>query len=426
MDKIILVFCSLVSCIISINILFQFMNERYVKSFESKWLYKLLPAGIVLFITWINSFMIPVLNLIVHVLLFGAVAGFLYSGGRERKINRMVEVEALYIVIAISESLGMFLLDVLLKVTGRIPESPEIFKSMETAFSKIVVVFLYYVVFTRLWKKTELRTGKQYILYFIMFVYSTGNILLLTTVSGRESSVVLMISVGSVIFCNMYMLYFVKFSDERNTFKLQVEMMEQQEKLQYMNYKTQMEKYNEAMKIIHDVDKYVKSMEGLYKEKLIEDAISYADQISNSLKGLLPIKYSSNPILNCLLSEKGKEAEKLGIKFQVKKVAADLSFMQPIDITTLFGNILDNAMIAAEECVGDKFVTLSVDVLNSMVSIRVENTVKQNIQIVHGEMPNKSIGILNIERCAETYGGSVIYSCENEVVCCDILLNRLD
>ena len=39
LDKIILVFCSLVSCIISINILFQFMNERYVKSFENKWLY---------------------------------------------------------------------------------------------------------------------------------------------------------------------------------------------------------------------------------------------------------------------------------------------------------------------------------------------------------------------------------------------------
>lgn len=74
---------------------------------------------------------------------------------------------------------------------------------------------------------------------------------------------------------------------------------------------------------------------------------------------------------------------------------------------------------------GDKFVILSIDVLNSMVSIRVENTVRQNILIMRGEMPDKSIGILDIERCAEIYGGSVAYRCENKVVCCDILLNRL-
>ena len=130
MDKIILVFCSLVSCIISVNILFQFMNERYTKVSGNKWLYKILPAGCILFITGVNALMIPLLNMAVHVLLFGMLTCFLYSGGKG--INRIVEVEALYIVIAISESLGMLLLDFLLKATGRIPDSPAILKSMET------------------------------------------------------------------------------------------------------------------------------------------------------------------------------------------------------------------------------------------------------------------------------------------------------
>lgn len=426
MDKIILVFCSLVSCIISINILFQFMNERYIKSFESKWLYKLLPAGIVLFITWINIFRRPLLNMAVHITIFGVVACFMYAGGKGRKINRIVEVEALYVVITASESLGMLLLDILLMITKNVPDSPELLKSMETAFSKIVVLFMYYAVFSRLWKKTELRTKKQYMLYFIMFLYSAGNIMILTGISSTENPVILMTSVGSMIFCNMYMLYFIQFSDERNTYKLQVEMMEQQEKLQYGNYKTQMEKYDEAMKIIHDVDKYVKGMESLYKEKLIEEAISYADQISDSLKGLLPTKYSGNPILNCLLTEKKKEAEMLGIQFIVEKFTGDVNFMKPIDITTLFGNVIDNAMAAAVECTEDKFIKLSVDGLNDILSIRVQNTINKNIPIKHGEMPNKGIGILNIERCVEAYKGSIFYSCENCLLCCDIILNRID
>lgn len=402
------------------------MNERYVKSFESKWLYKLLPAGIVLFITKVNTLMVPEFNLAVHILLFGGISSFLYTGGKGRKINRIVEVEALYIVIAVSESLGMLILDFLLKIVGRTPDSPEILKSMETAFSKIVVLFLYYVVFSRLWKRTELRTRKQYMLYFIMFLYSIGNIMMLATVSKKENLVVLMTSVGSIIFCNMYMLYFIQFFDERNTYKIKVEMMEQQEKLQYGNYKTQLEKYTEAMRVIHDVDKYVKQMENLYKEKLIENAIIYADQISEKLKELLPTKYTDNPIMNCLLAEKEKEAERLGIQFAIKNFTADLSFMKPIDITTLFGNVIDNAMAAAVDCTKNKYIELSVDELNDMLSIRVKNTVEKDITIKRGEMQNKGIGILNIERCVENYQGSIFYSCKKQLLCCDIILNRLD
>lgn len=421
MDKIILVFCSLVSCIISVNILFQFMNERYTKVSGNKWLYKFLPTVCILLITGVNALMIPLLNMAVHVVLFGMLTCFLYSGGKG--INRIVEVEALYIVIAISESLGMLLLDFLLKATGRIPDSPAILKSMETAFSKIAVLFLYYVVYSRLWKKTELRTKKQYFLYFIMFLYSIVNILMLTTISDRENLVILMVCVGSIIFCNMYMLYFIKFSDERNIYKLKVEMMEQQEKLQYGNYKIQMEKYTEAMRIIHDVDKYVKHMETLYRERLMEEAIVYTDQISDRLKGLLPTKFTDNPILNCLLSEKKKEAEVLGIQFEVKNFTGEVNFMRAIDITTLFGNLIDNAMTAAK-CTEEKYVGVSVNMLNEMVSIRVDNSVKQEIPIKNGEIWNKGIGILNIERCVETYMGSIIYSYRNGILCCDIILNR--
>lgn len=368
--------------------------------------------------------MIPLLNMAVHVLLFGATACFIYSGGRGRKINRVVEVETLYVIMASAEAMGMFLLDFLLKIMGRVPDNLEILKSMETAFSKMVVLFFYYVLFSKLWKNTELRTRSQYMLYFIMFIYGTVNILLISYISEKENPVILIVAVGSTIFCNMYMLYFIQFSDERNSYKLQVEMMEQQEKLQYGNYKAQVEKYSDAMSIIHDVDKYVKQMENLYKEKLLEESIVYADQISDKLKGLLPRKYSSNPILNCLLSEKEKEAEKFGVRFQVKNFTGDVNFMKPIDITTLFGNIIDNAISAASECTKGKFVEISLNVFNEMVSIRVENTVNQKIAIKKGEIRNKGIGILNIERCVETYMGSIIYSCRSDIICCDIILNR--
>ncbi|MCM1256317.1 MAG: GHKL domain-containing protein [Roseburia sp.] len=426
MDKIILVFCSLLSCIIIVNIMFQFMNDRYNKIFENMFIYKLLPVGYVLLITGVNTFMIPVLNMAVQLLLFGVAGSFFYFKDDGKKLHCLIEVETLFIVIVVSETLGVYLLDSLLNLVGRIPDSPEILRSMETAFSKVILIFLYYVLFSRFWIKTDLRTKEQYRLYFILFLYSAINILLISFISEKESPIILMIAVGSVIFCNMYMLYFIQFSDERNIYKLQVEMMEQQEKLQYGNYKAHMEKYNEAIKIIHDVDKYVKSMKSLYKEKLIEEAVSYADQISDRLKGLLPAKYSGNPIINCLLSEKKKEAEMLGIQFMIENFTGDLDFMASIDITTLFGNLIDNAMAAVEACTEDRYIGLSVEAFNEMISIRIKNTVNQEISIKHGKMLNKGIGILNIERCVTAYEGNISYSCEKNVLCCDILLNRVD
>lgn len=424
MDRMVLVFCSLVSCIIIVDILFRFMEERYERRLESDFFYRFLPMGSVLFITWVNTYMVPALNMAAHLLLFGVSAGFFYAGGRGGRAGRIAEVETAYIVIAVCESLGMLFFDFLLEATGRIPQSPEILKSMETAFSKVVVLFLYYVAFSRFWKKAGLRTWKQYALYLVMFLYSTINILAVSAISGEESPFILMMEAGSIVFSNMYMLYFVQFSDERNAYKHQVEMMEQKEKLRYESYESQLEKYTDAVGMLHDMDKHIKQMEHMYRENLIEEASGYARQIGGILQTLMPTAYTDNAILNCLLTDKVKQAGKKGIGFCVEDFTGDISFMAPAEITSLFGNLLDNAITAAEGCVGEKSVRLSVEASQDVVSIRSVNTVRGEIPIKDGMLAEKGTGIMNMERSAEAYGGSVLYWQEGQEITCDIILNR--
>lgn len=424
MDRMLLIFCSLVSCIIIVNILFRFMEERYKRVFESENFYRFLPVASVLFITWINTFMVPALNMAAHFLLLGFSALFLYSGGKGGRIGRMAEVGAAYIMIAVSESLGMLFFDFLLELTGRTPQNLEILKSMETAFSKLVVLFLYYVVFGRFWKKTGLRTGKQYILYIIMFLYSVINIFAVSAISEEESPLILMMEAGSIIFSNMYMLYFVQFSDERNVYKYQVEMMEQKEKMRYESYEAQLEKYIEAVGMLHDMDKHIRQMEYMYQKNLIREASGYARQIGEILQSFMPVAYTDNAILNCLLTDKAKQAEKKGIVFCVEGFTGDINFMAPADITSLFGNLLDNGIAAAVKCESEKSVRLSVEASHDMVSVRSVNTVRGEVLIKDGMLAERGIGIMNMERCAEIYGGSVMYWQEGKEITCDIMLNR--
>lgn len=141
-------------------------------------------------------------------------------------------------------------------------------------------------------------------------------------------------------------LYFIKYWDERNYYKLQVAMMQQQEKLQYENYEILSEKYRQAASILHDVDKHMKILEELYQTKVRKEGILYAEQIKEMVKPLLPYQYINNPVLDCLLSHKKRMAEKQGIHFEIDISDADVNFIKPIDMTTLFGNLIDNAMEA--------------------------------------------------------------------------------
>lgn len=105
--------------------------------------------------------------------------------------------------------------------------------------------------------------------------------------------------------------------------------------------------------------------------------------------------------------------------------------MKPIDITTLFGNLIDNALEATKKCNEEKNIGLYIKEYNEMISIRIENGVEAPVVIKNGKIYSSSeksngIGLLNIQRCIEDYLGSIIYKYFNQLLVCDIVLNRVD
>ena len=211
MDTIILLFCSFISCVIIISIFFQFWNDRYSKVYSNKYLYTALFFGNIFIVMLANMRMSTLLNTVTNALLVGLISYFFYCEENAKKMIRIFESEALFVVIGVSEALGAYLIDLLLTVANVVPESAVMLLGIETAFSKIVVLFLYYAVFSRLWKKSVLRTKTHYILYLVMFVYSIVNVLATSVISNRENLVVLMVIISCTVFANMYMLYFIRF-----------------------------------------------------------------------------------------------------------------------------------------------------------------------------------------------------------------------
>ena len=430
MENIVYLFSSFLSCAIVIGLLVQFLNDRYEKAYENVLVYRIVPTVAVIMVTVVNQLRNPIFNTIANILVFAAISFFLYRDTGGRKYWRVIESACFFVAAALFEGAGVFVIDLVINVIGRMPGNEVVKESIEVVFSKVILLFLYYVLLRKFWKKDLRQHKSQFILYLVMFFYSIVNLLALESIAAWEEHYVLMcVNIGCIIFADMYLFYFMRMTDEKNELDLQVAMMKQQESLQFEYYEIQRERYKQSIAILHDVSKHIRSIEELYKADEKDQALQYTKEIDNILKPLILVEYSNNPMFNILLSDKKQLAESQGIRFRIRIEKAGLDFMAPMDGTPLFGNLLENAIEACRRCQGKKDIRISVRSYNEMLSIRIENTVEWEVKLQNGRPVRKSgdrsgIGTLNVERCVEKYGGSVLYRNENGKFYCDILLNK--
>lgn len=79
-----------------------------------------------------------------------------------------------------------------------------------------------------------------------------------------EENYLCAVNMGCIVLADLYLLYFVKMADEKNYYEKQLIALEQQAKVQYEYYLTQAKKYDQTIQILHDVNKHIKAIEGLY------------------------------------------------------------------------------------------------------------------------------------------------------------------
>jgi sensor histidine kinase regulating citrate/malate metabolism len=107
-----------------------------------------------------------------------------------------------------------------------------------------------------------------------------------------------------------------------------------------------------------------------------------------------------------------------------------LSFIDDLDIWSLFGNAIDNAIEAQEkEEEGKRLIRLNVNVKNSFTTIHVENYCTQKISFENG-LPATSkndkdfhgYGLKSISSIVEKYNGNALVRFKNHLFTLDIMI----
>lgn len=434
-EKIIFAGSMIITVIIEMIIMSQFIEERYKRSYQNKWVYIATKGVMGAIISCVNLLYVPIASILVWMISTGCFIGILYYHERKKTWMCILESEIVILIFCVCEAVGhiglkiVFLLLKLPNVDGMISSG------LAATFSNVVIIFFWYVFVARIWKKdNNLKyTASQYITHVVIAAYSIANLMVIlhvmphvTTMSERY---LLLINMLCIVFADMYFLYFIKCIAERNQFQIEKELLEQQSELQYNYYLAENEKYQQSMLVFHDIKKHLRMITKLENENESEQAKVYTEQIAGMLKKIVPEQYTDQPILNILLLERKRQAEKEQIQFQVEVGNIDLSFMDTIDITTIFANLLDNAFEAAQQVSIDKFVDVKIQPNQDFTVIRIENSMAKEPVFRNGrpktkKTGNHGYGLLNVERTVKKYDGNIQYEIGNNSFIAKIIINK--
>lgn len=133
---------------------------------------------------------------------------------------------------------------------------------------------------------------------------------------------------------------------------------------------------------------------------------------------------TDNEAVNVVFTEKGLLCKKYGIQWTCMIDGASLDFMTTVDIYTLFGNALDNAIEASRRLSDIKHRVISASSRNQsgMLTIEIENYYESILQDEKGKFitsksdsQNHGFGLNSMGRIVARYGGHMAISTDNNI-----------
>lgn len=181
---------------------------------------------------------------------------------------------------------------------------------------------------------------------------------------------------------------------------------------QYVQYKQSRESIDLINMKYHDLKHQIHLLREL-NDKDQRDA--FLDRMEADIKAHELQNKTGNSVLDTLLTGKSMYCHKHGITMTVVADGSLLRFMDAMDICSIFGNALDNAIESAVE-ISDKekrLIHLTVSQVKSFVMIRVENYFEGDVLMDSDGPKTKKdkkfhgYGIKSIKYTVNRYGGVV-------------------
>lgn len=244
--------------------------------------------------------------------------------------------------------------------------------------------------------------------------------------TDQSSEVLIVIFVILSILCVGLFLYIYaeKFGDaerRQEEEKLKNIMLKQQ----YAYYQDKTDEEKRIRSLYHDMKNHLLVLQS--QESHSEERKISIQNLQKQIEEYENYYHTGNDFLDVILRDKAKAARELSIDFNATVYFEDGDFIELLDISTIFGNALDNALEASMKSPADKrFITIKAKRIQSMLVINIVNNCTSDTSTEYKTTKQDSFlhgfGIENIRKAVIKYGGECNIMQKDEVFAFKIII----
>ncbi len=216
---------------------------------------------------------------------------------------------------------------------------------------------------------------------------------------------------GASIFSSFGCMYLAAYIYDSMQTAYRVQQME----TQHNYYRERIKDEERVRSVYHDLKNHLLVLES---GQTTEAARQMAQTLRSQIADYEDYVHTGNEFLDIILRNKAANAREKQIDFSAMVDFNGIDFMEPFDISTIFGNALDNAIEASEKLPEElRLITVRAESIRDMLVITVENHTLPDASPVEGTTKKDrfihGFGIPNIKNAVEKYGGQCSFRQEN-------------
>ena len=279
-----------------------------------------------------------------------------------------------------------------------------------------IITYVIYCLYCNLFKSNTIKN--IYLLLFNITILSICLLLSYITLficyslpkSYVLSAIFATIFVLIIICISLYDKFLAVIEENTNyRIKLELDKMEKE-------YSAQIDdKLKQLHSLRHDMKNHLIILYGYAAKNETDHICAYINRIADDLS-LTNTVDSGSHIVSALIAEKEKIAKSQNIRCDINISTPDIN-IDDFSITTIIGNLFDNAIKAASEC-GHGWIRFALTQTGSYMNIVIENSYSGNIVESNGEFTSTKsdkllphgIGIKNVRKVVSDLNGQIDFS----------------
>lgn len=410
-ELIIILGISFLACICTTFVSFDFMRKLKRNVYRAKWVYGVMAVIHVFLVTSVSIFNYPFQKTVMMCILNVLMGHFLFN----KEKMYMIFYGLFSICIGICEFIVVPIFNVVFMWSDTFYYKNVWYSGLMLVTAQVIVLSTYRL-FLEFFRKSEIkRLNKVQVFNFIFLpLFSFLNIMIMLTLTQYVMypilTVLIVINIIFILFLNVYLTYLFHTISQNNDLKNEIALYEQKADLQYEYYNNLEKKYESSRKVIHDMKNHLQSMEQLYDMEEHQRGKKYSDDIMGLLNSFSQDYYTTNSVLNIVINDKVELGKTYGIDITCKLNDVSLDFMREIDVTTIFANLLDNAIEAAKEITDNPYIILKANKVREFIVISIINSskdkaVQKGDKLLSRKKNHEGLGLGNVKMALEKYEG---------------------